>query len=409
MRTLRFQLTFLALVAALCGGGCATRKTPPPAPVAMSAKERTDHNLRVFDRAWELVNKRFFDEKFRGVDWAAMRPRYRPEAAAAPDEDALYAVLNRMLGELKESHNYAMSPQRRFEVFARQQARVGLRFQRVDERWVVTEVSSGSPAETAGVNPGWLVKARDGIAFDQQVGAPLKPGQSVAYEFIDHKDQARQLSMTARVLSTADRTEMRKLEGGVVYLRFDGFDTKSLRWLRSQLKANRSAPCAVVDLRHNHGGLFFSLEFMLGEFFPKNVQLGSFIRRSGTAAEKDTTQLRSARYPGRVVVLVDETTASCAEIFAHAMRYYGRAIIIGRKTAGAVVVSKFYTLPGGGTMQLAVDDFQAIGGKRLEGVGVMPDRVIPRMLANFRSGRDADLEAALAELRSPVAAKTAGF
>src|SRR5687768_10354224 len=101
--------------------------------------------------------------------------------------------------------------------------------------------------------------------------------------------------MTAKILSTADRTEIRTFADGVVYLRFDGFDTKSLRWLRGQLKENRHAPGVVVDLRHNHGGMFFSLEFMLGEFFPKSVTLGSFIRRSGRHNEKDTTQLRSAR------------------------------------------------------------------------------------------------------------------
>jgi carboxyl-terminal processing protease len=312
-----------------------------------------------------------------------------------------------MLGELKESHNYAMSPQRRFEVFARQQARVGLRFQRVDERWVVTEVATGSPAEAAGVTPGWLVNARDGVPLEHGLGGRLQPGQSVAYDFVDHKDELRELSMKAKILSTADRTEIRTFADGVVYLRFDGFDTKSLRWLRGQLKSNRHAPGVVVDLRHNHGGMFFSLEFMLGEFFPKSVNLGSFIRRNGRHNEKDTAQLRSARYGGRVVILVDETTASCAEIFAHAMRHYGRAVIVGRKTAGAVVVSKFYSLPGGGAIQLAVDDFRAIGGVRLEGVGVVPDRVVPPTLANLRSGRDADLEAALAELRAPAAAAAA--
>ena len=83
------------------------------------------------------------------------------------------------------------------------------------------------------------------------------------------------------------------------------------------------------------------------------------------------------------------------------MRHHQRAVIVGRKTAGAVVVSQFYPLPDGGRMQLAIEDFRALDGQRLEGTGVTPDKVVPLRLADVRAGRDADLEAALAELRLP--------
>src|SRR3954465_4047456 len=112
MRGTSFPGQFLLLIVALLVGGCASLSTQPRTQVFLSAQERVAHNQRVFDRAWQLVNDKFFDAKFRGVDWTEMKARYRPAAEKAVDDSALYEVINSLLGELKESHNYAMTPQR---------------------------------------------------------------------------------------------------------------------------------------------------------------------------------------------------------------------------------------------------------------------------------------------------------
>src|SRR6185295_4394729 len=123
------------LAVALLAGGCVTA---PPAPVVLSAGERAAYNEKVFDRAWDLVNRKFFDAKFRGVDWSAMRERYRPEAEKAADDDALYATINAMLAELKESHVAAISPQRWFEQSTHLRALVGITFAGLEQQWIVT-------------------------------------------------------------------------------------------------------------------------------------------------------------------------------------------------------------------------------------------------------------------------------
>jgi hypothetical protein len=84
-----------ALAAAVLGlAGCATFPTEYREPAALAAEARTTLNLRVYDRAWELVNEKYFDREFLGVDWVAMRGKYRTEAQAAPDDAALYLVLS---------------------------------------------------------------------------------------------------------------------------------------------------------------------------------------------------------------------------------------------------------------------------------------------------------------------------
>ena len=389
---------FLLLIALL--GGCAGIPTQPRAKVFLSEQERTAHNLRVFDRAWRLVDQKFFDAKFRGVDWISLKTQYRPAAEKAAHDEELYDVINAMLGELKESHNYAMTPQRRWEMLAKQQARIGIGLRRLEGKWVVTEVFAGSPAEAAEVQRGWVVEHRDGQSLSNDANFSLKEGQVVVYDFLTKDNERQTRSMTARFLSTANRREARPLADGNLYLRFDGFDYPSLHWLSEQLKLHRRAPAVVIDLRYNYGGLFYSLEFSIGEFFPKPVQLGTFIRRSGSEKEKDSNHFFSARYAGKVVLLTDHNTASCAEILAHVLHYYKRAVLIGRPTAGAVVASRFFSLPDGGMMQVAVDDYRGLDGKRLEGLGVQPDITVDLKLADLREGKDPDLLAAEASLHS---------
>jgi len=232
----------------------------------------------------------------------------------------------------------------------------------------------------------------------------LQEGERVIDEFLDWQDRTHVLTMAARLLPPAEPREARELEGGVWYLRFDRFDWESRRWLSDQLKAHRRAPAVVVDLRQNPGGGSLSLGITIGEFFPHSVDWGRFIGRNGRPHEEDSWQWGSARYAGRVAVLVGQGTASSAEIFAHALQFHHRAVLVGRPTAGAVVGSLFYRLPDGGKLQLGVLDYQGLDGRRLEGVGVKPEVVVSLKLAELRAGVDSDLAAALGAWRNPTAA-----
>lgn len=395
--------SLLLLTLALLAGGCTTVPRTWREPAPLSAEARAAHNARVFDRAAELTAARFFDATFGGVDWPAAVARHRAAALAAADDEALYDAINGLLAELGQSHNAALSPRQAFELFRRQRIGAGFLLRRLEGRWVVTEVMPASAAEAAGIRPGWLAVSRDGASLPAV--APrlaTAEGQTVRYEFLDADDRLHAVSVTSQVLSTEPHREGRELAGGIVYLRFDDFDWGSRRWLSEQLKQHRAAPAVVVDLRQNPGGWIFSLEAILGEFFPSRVDIGTLIRRSGRESGLDTFHWAAARYPGRVAVLIDETSASSAEIFAHVMRHHGRAVLVGRRTAGAVIAANYLRLPGGGRLQVAVRDYLGLDGRRIEGRGVEPDVPVALTLANLRRDVDADLAAAVAVLSAPA-------
>ena len=375
---------------------CTTTPAPRIAltdvPAAQTA--RAKENVRVFERVWSLVADWHYDPKLQGVDWAAAGLKHGAEAAAAADDKALYASLNAMVDLLKDSHTHALSPTQAQERHTQTRARTGFNMTRLDGRWAVSELVAGSPAEAAGVRPGWIAVARNGEKLGARMDFRPREGEVAQWEFLDERDQPVALALAARPLSTKPRQEVRELPDGLVYLRFDGFDTTDRRWLSRQLKAHREAPGVVLDLRHNPGGGTVSLGITIGEFFERPVDCGKFITRGGHPSGKSSWQLGSARYAGRVAVLVDGATGSAAEIFAAVLQEHGRATIVGRKTAGAVLASWFHSLPDGGELQLSRQDYVTPKGRRLENDGVEPDVKVTRTLADLRAGRDADVEAA---------------
>ena len=68
----------------------------PVGPVTLS--------LKTFDEVWTTVNQSYHDPEFGGLDWEAVRDKYRPLAEKAEDAASLRLILNRMLAELGESH-----------------------------------------------------------------------------------------------------------------------------------------------------------------------------------------------------------------------------------------------------------------------------------------------------------------
>ncbi|MEY4940713.1 MAG: hypothetical protein RIQ93_2448 [Verrucomicrobiota bacterium] len=388
-------LSVAGLLAVL--GGCATvpKAQVPIAQLPPDQMARAAHNLQVFNAAWDLVNRRHYDPKFQGVDWEEAAARFGPQAAAAPDDRALYRTINAMVGLLRDSHTRALPPVQVEERRTQVRARTGFNMARMETRWVVMEVLPESPAQEAGVKPGWIVEKLNGEAWGPRSEFRPRAGETATWEFIDENDRTVTLDLVAKRLSIASRQTARELPGGFVYLRFDEFDALDRRWLSRQLKQHTAAPGVVVDLRRNPGGDTFSLGTSIGEFFDRAVDCGTFITRSGARTVKNSWQIGSANYRGPVVVLVDAGTGSAAEIFSAVLQDHGRATVVGRKTAGAVLASWFHRLPDGGELQLSREDYVAPKGRRIEANGVMPDVMVPRTLKDLRQGRDPDLEAAV--------------
>ena len=242
----------------------------------------------------------------------------------------------------------------------------------------------------------------DGVELGERYSRPNQlPGQVVRWEFLTPDGRTVVLDLKVQPLPIA-RLETHDLPGGLVYIRFDGFTLTATRWLSQQLEQHHAAPGVVLDLRHNSGGLIFSALSAVGEFFPQAVPVIVTLDQKGDRTRWASFQLGSAHYAGRLVVLTSGQTASAAEILSAALQENGRAKIVGRRTAGALLAAVQASLPDKGLVQVSEYDVITMRGKRLEGVGLEPDLTVPvRTADQLRADEDPELAAALTLLSSP--------
>jgi carboxyl-terminal processing protease len=162
----------------------------------------------------------------------------------------------------------------------------------------------------------------------------------------------------------------------------------------------------VIDLRGNPGGSVHTVNLMLGEFFTRPTELGRTITRTGRpvamlfgAVEiiklRLTTDGNPGAYAGPVAILVNSQSASGSELFAGTMQAAGRATIVGEASCGCLLGFLGYArVPGGAELAYSEVGFVLGNGKRIEGEGVIPDRVVPPTIADLRFYRDRALEVA---------------
>lgn len=363
--------------------------------------DKEAHNLLIFDAAWKAVDRNYYDREARRKDWIAIGASARPLAAKAPDDGDLYLnILWPMLQRLGDSHLSAIPPKMRIAPAPpNPQSALSAHADSVEpptrglgfsyriaggEAWIV-DISRGSPMDRADLEPGDAIK-------EMEIGPPMAEG--ARFHGVFERSGGGTVKVAYRWIPQ-DRTPVasRHLASGRLLLRFDAFDRASADWLIGQL---RTAPSegVVLDLRQNAGGRASVEHRVLGALLGPDLETG--VRVDGRRRVQRSSGPRV--YGGPIAVMVGPNTASAAEASAAALRHHGRAIIVGQRTAGALLVSRDFDLPGGGTLQIPVADYFTPSGERLEGRGLVPDREVRQTLAAIRTERDLVVEAAEAEL-----------
>jgi len=401
----------------------------------LSARERTE----IFNRVWHLIKDRYYDPAFNGVDWQATGKRYQPLAEAAASDEAFYGLLERMVGELRDAHTHVRTPLQKRLRDKSQAISTGIYPGEVEGQTVVVGVDPASAPARSGVQPGMTLLAIDGKpaaarlgAARAQVGASSseRAARLLAYghllygspettialtmawpDVATSQTTSAPLSVTAlrRVVRDEAQVLARKLPSGFGYIQLTRWRSPATELFRAELEKLRDAPGLIIDLRGNGGGEVGVVLEIGNYFFANKVSFGRFIRRSGKAVELSAGG--SQLYGGPVVILVNEASASGSELFSGAMQEAGRAIVIGQQTCGCLLAAGKEKLPGGGELTLSIFGYLSPRGRRLEGDGVIPDRVVPLRLSDLRQRRDpalAEAEKVLKEWKSaqPKAAPT---
>ena len=389
-----------------------------PEPSGGASQLSLEVRRRTFDLVWQKISDSFYDPAFKGTDWHAVRAKYLPEVASTSDSAAFHGMLNRMLDEIKESHLSVNLP-------ASPQTGVGLdRLAWAEGKILVAKVEADSPAGKAGIRIGDEVVAVDGssaeeiyrrAAHDMTFASPElraqqrpltverklrgAPGSTVKLQIRAPRKGLRELTLSRSVIVTHDKIEpasFRTLTPGVGYIRIPSYWTGNLRETFDEaLQQLSDCTGLIVDVRGNSGGQAALTAYLAGKLMEDDGVLGIFIYRH----KREPLAFRGSgekAFKGKVVVLVDEHSASASELFAGGLQDLGRAKVIGNRSGGAVIASLIEPLPTGGSLLYPIADVLTPGGRRLEGVGVRPDVEVKRTRRGLIEGRDVALEKAVA-------------
>ncbi|HET7464561.1 MAG TPA: S41 family peptidase, partial [Longimicrobium sp.] len=166
----------------------------------------------------------------------------------------------------------------------------------------------------------------------------------------------------------------------------------------------------VLDLRGNGGGSAEALQAVLGMIHRDRVEIGTLVERSRERPLAADGGGASA-FAGPVVALVDSRTGSASEVLARLLQLTGRGVVLGDRTAGAVMHADQRQMSIGAENRavyygVSVTDAALVmpDGNELEKVGVTPDELILPTPAQMAAGEDPAMARAMAILAGPPTA-----
>jgi len=373
----------------------------------------------------DYVKEFYYDPAYHGMDLTKRFKAAEDHIHEAANLSQILGIIAQVMVELNDSHTFFIPPSRPVDVD------YGWKMQMIGEICFVTVVDAGSDAESQGLKPGDEVLSLDGfrptrdsiwkMEYNYNLLRP-QPGKRIVVR--TPAGERRELALKAKVekrskqinpeewfnQASKDEEDEKKLpryfdlgESAIVW-KLRHFDLTESK-IGDMMKRAKQHQALIIDLRGNGGGEVAALQKLLGYVFDHEITIGEMKRRKDSKPLKAKSHGES-EFKGQLAVLIDSNSASAAELFARVIQLEKRGVVVGDRSAGAVMVSNFR--PGAlgdmssGNMvfygaSITVADLIMSDGHSLERVGVTPDELVLPTASD------------LAEKRDPVLAKAAAL
>ncbi|MBW2454974.1 MAG: S41 family peptidase [Deltaproteobacteria bacterium] len=299
----------------------------------------------------------------------------------------LDGAIRGMVAEL-DPHSAYMTP-REFALFNEDTegafGGIGVEVDFKDDRVVVVAPIPDSPAARAGMRSGDRIIQVDGtllrgMSVEKIIRLMRGPAKTQVVVTVkrDGVDEPITFELIREHIKVRS-VEGKRLEHDVVYLRLKQFQQGTHQELLKEIgkvrRASKNAVGAVVlDMRSNPGGLIDEAEGVADEFLPSGIIFST--RHRGRIVDEARAHSGGALATVPLVVLVNEYSASSAELVAGALQDHGRATIIGAKTFGKGSVQTIYQLPGGAGLRLTTMRYYTPKGHAIQAKGIVPEVTI---------------------------------
>jgi C-terminal processing protease CtpA/Prc len=398
---------------------------------------------KIYSRVCELVTRKHFDPGMNGANWEELSKARRDQILRSTNDEEFEKQIQDLLAELKTSHT-GFRHSKSAKIPGRHA--IAATFMRCnfdgEERWMFQDVHEGGPAHAAGLRPGdILLQVRNKelmppeppifpVGEDSQYAVQKPDGKRIVGNLSvpSPRSKSHPVIVPKAVLCT-------QLPDGIGWLKVTMFPgavgIDLAKMFDTAIAHLKDSTRLIVDLRGNTGGGIGGLRLM-GYLTPGKKEVGYSLTRKrkekGYAREKlprfghipsnkatlfwlalrygfidksilvVTEGLGPQKFHGRVVILVNEHTASAGEMVAAFAEENGLATIVGTKTAARLLSGSTFKAGSGYIVGLPVAAYLTWQGRLIEGKGVTPATSVELSPKDLIAGKDVQFEKALAVL-----------
>lgn len=323
--------------------------------------------------------------KLREID-AAVRTNYINVSAYS--EDAIEtAVINGYVSGLGDKYASYMTSSAYYEIEQTNNGVIhGAGFEAEDDGsgyLKITSVYSGSSAELNGVLAGDIITEIDGKSLLSMESGTAKEklsgdvGTRIRLKLLRDGEEVTVNLIRQQLDITSVSSKI--LDANVAYIKISSFNAKTPEQFVSTLNDIMDGEVAaiVIDVRQNSGGVVSALKPMLNQFISASVVASAeYADGSRKALVETDAEVSVSGIP--IAILVDEGTASAAELFAGAMRDGYGATIIGTQTMGKAVMQNTYEFSDGSALTISTARIYLTKSGTWDGTGIKPDYTVER-------------------------------
>lgn len=386
----------------------AARTVPFRAELAVDA---ASERIAAFEEGWSYQRDGFYDPGMHGADWNAVRTRFAPQMAGARTPDEFRRLMNLMVGELNASHSGASGAPAQPPYTGR----IGARFDRTaydaSGRFVIAEIVAQSPLATAtDARVGEVLLAINGtrlssssnldslLAYTTDTRVTLRLANAAGAErdvLLRPVSAGTEKGLLYRQWVEERRAYVAKASNGRLgYVHLFDMGQGALDQLFLDLDAeNQGRDGIVVDVRNNNGG--FVNAYAL-DVFARRPYMTMTVRGRPSAPAR--LQLGQRSFDRPAVLVTNQHSLSDAEDFTEGWRALKLGPVIGEPTSGWIIYTSGAVLVDGTSLRMPFIRIQGADGKDMELVPRPVDKLVVRPVGEAYSGRDSQLDAAVAAL-----------
>ena len=325
-----------------------------------------DSRFSLFESVYNIMNKDF----------------YFGDDSEEYKDKLVYDAINGMVDSQGDIHTDYMTPEEVREFTGSLESNIvgiGIRYRELDGEIFVLEVLRDSPAERAGLQEGDIITAVDGVTCKDntvEYVAKLVAGErgTDVVLTVNRMGNISDITATRDIVGT---TVSSTVKDGIGVLTITSFGDKTAEEMAKHLNYLKQEKVTrlIIDLRNNGGGYAQTLDEMC-TYFMDNGQIVMIEEdRDGNQIIDKVRKSRKIKYD-KIIILVNDNSASCSEVFTLALKENCNAIIVGTTTYGKGLAQLSTVFADGSALKYTDVIWKSGNGVFINGEGITPDYIV---------------------------------